>query len=73
MALYADSDAAMAPPKGARALALTGAALTCALMAAAATITLMGNGHGASVRLDLAIGAAPHAAAPPVLRWAVTP
>ena len=35
MALYADSDAAMAPPKGARALAAAGAGLICALMAAA--------------------------------------
>ena len=72
MALYADSDAAMAPPKGARALAATGAGLICALMAAAATITLLGNGHGASVRLDLE-PAATHVAAPPVLRTEITP
>ena len=70
MAHYADSDAAMAPPKGARALAITGAGLTCALMAAAATITLLGNRHGASVRLDLepVVETHGHAPAPPVLR-----
>ena len=72
MALYADSDAAVAPPKGARALAITGAGLICALMAAAATITLLGNGHGASARLDLE-PVASHAAAPPVLRSEITP
>jgi polysaccharide deacetylase 2 family uncharacterized protein YibQ len=67
MALYADSDAMPAPPKGARALAIAGAALTCALMASVAAITLLGNGHGASVRLDLT-PLASHAAAAPVLR-----
>jgi len=72
MAHYADSDAAMAPPKGARALAVAGAGLICALMAAAATITLLGNHHGASVRLDLEPPVS-HAAAPPLLRSEVTP
>jgi len=73
MALYADSDAVVAPPKGARALAITGAGLTCALMAAAATITLLGNGHGASVKLDLAPLAGHAASAPPVLRAEAAP
>jgi polysaccharide deacetylase 2 family uncharacterized protein YibQ len=68
MAHYADSDAAMAPPKGARALAIAGAGLACALMAAAATITLLGNGHGVSVRLDLEPLPAAPASAAPVLR-----
>jgi hypothetical protein len=70
MAHYADSDAIAAPPKGVRALAIAGAGLTCALMAAAATITLLGNGHGASVRLDLepVMQSHEHAPAPPVLR-----
>jgi hypothetical protein len=72
MTVYADSDAAMAPPRGARALAVTGAGLACVLMAAVATITLLGNRHGASVRLDLA-PVASHAAAPPVVRSDVTP
>ncbi|MBV9550716.1 MAG: divergent polysaccharide deacetylase family protein [Alphaproteobacteria bacterium] len=64
MALVADTD--LSPPKGARALAITGAACACMVMAAAATITLLGNGHHASVRLDLTPPAA--ALAAPVLR-----
>ena len=48
------TDAASAPPRGARALGLASAGLACLLMAAAATITLLGHGHGASVRLALA-------------------
>ncbi len=66
-----ESDAAQVPPKGARALALTGAALICLTMAAAATITLLGNGHGASVRLDIAPAVAD--AGPPMLRLEATP
>lgn len=57
----------------ARALGLTGAAFVCALMASAATITLLGNGHGASVRLDLEPIASHTTAAPPVLRSESTP
>ena len=41
MALYADSDAAPAPPRGVRALGLTSAGLACMLMAGAATITML--------------------------------
>ncbi len=66
-----ESDAAQAPTKGARALAVTGAAVICVAMAAAATITLLGNGHGASVRLDLTPLVA--ASAPPMLRAEATP
>src|SRR3569623_1979760 len=73
MALSAASDAVAAPPKGARALAITGAALTCALLAAAATIRLLGNGHGASVKLDLEPAARHGAPPPPVLRAETTP
>ena len=66
-----ESDAAQAPPKGARALAVTGAAVICMAMAAAATITLLGNGHGASVQLELQPLVA--ASAPPMLRAEATP
>jgi len=66
-----ESDAAQAPTKGARALAVTGAAVICMTMAAAATITLLGNGHGASVQLELKPLAA--AAVPPMLRLEATP
>jgi polysaccharide deacetylase 2 family uncharacterized protein YibQ len=72
MALYADSDAAPAPPKGARALALASAGLACLLMAAAATITLLGRGHGALARLELSPPAQVRAALP-VLRSAAAP
>lgn len=72
MALYADSDAAPAPPRGARALGLASAGLACLLMASAATITLLGHGHGASVRLALA-PPAQTPAAQPVLRSVATP
>jgi polysaccharide deacetylase 2 family uncharacterized protein YibQ len=72
MALYADSDAAPAPPRGARALGLTSAGLACLLMAAAATITLLGRGHGALARLELLPPAQVHAAQP-VLRSVATP
>jgi polysaccharide deacetylase 2 family uncharacterized protein YibQ len=72
MALYADSDAASAPPRGARALGLASAGLACLLMAAAATITLLGHGHGASVRLALA-PPVQTPAAQPVLRSVATP
>jgi polysaccharide deacetylase 2 family uncharacterized protein YibQ len=72
MALYADSDAAPAPPKGARALALASAGLACLLMAAAATITLLGRGHGALARLELSPPAQIRAAQP-VLRSAAAP
>jgi polysaccharide deacetylase 2 family uncharacterized protein YibQ len=53
MSLYADPQPA-APPKGMRALGVAGAALVCALMGTAATITLLGGADHASVRIPLA-------------------
>jgi len=52
MTLYADPQAS-APPKGVRTLGLVGAALLCALMGTAATITLLGGAEQASVRIPL--------------------
>ena len=46
MTFYADPQAS-APPKGVRTLGLVGAALLCALMGTAATITLLGGAEQA--------------------------
>jgi polysaccharide deacetylase 2 family uncharacterized protein YibQ len=56
MTVYADpqvSAPSALASKGARALGLAGAALVCALMGTAATVTLLGSGPLASARIEL--------------------